>query len=77
MITLLYFAGLKEKTGIEKEQLEFSGRTVKELLDLLQSKYSGLSNGVIQVAINEEYALPTDIINESDTVALIPPVSGG
>lgn len=77
MITVLYFAGLKEKTGLEKEEFTFSGKTVKQLLEELQRKYEGLADGVIQVAINEEYALLDDIIQERDTIALIPPVSGG
>jgi molybdopterin synthase sulfur carrier subunit len=29
------------------------------------------------VAVNEEYAEPDDVIKSGDTVALIPPVSGG
>lgn len=77
MITVLYFAGLKEKTGLDKEEFIFSGKTVKQLLEELQRKYEGLSDGIIQVAINEEYALPEDIIEEKDIIALIPPVSGG
>ncbi|WP_419962002.1 molybdopterin converting factor subunit 1 [Psychrobacillus sp. BM2] len=77
MITVLYFAGLKEKTGIEKEEFVFSGKTVKQLLEELQRKYEGLADGIIQVAINEEYASIDDIIQERDIIALIPPVSGG
>ncbi|QUG41513.1 molybdopterin converting factor subunit 1 [Psychrobacillus sp. INOP01] len=77
MITVLYFAGLKEKTGTDKEEFVFSGKTVKQLLEELQRKYEGLADGIIQVAINEEYALLDDIIHERDTIALIPPVSGG
>ena len=77
MITVLYFAGLKEKTGLAKEEFMFSGKTVKHLLEELQAKYEGLADGIIQVAINEEYALPDDIIEEKDIIALIPPVSGG
>ncbi len=77
MITVLYFAGLKEKTGLDKEEFIFSGKTVKQLLEELQRKYEGLSEGIIHVAINEEYALPEDIIEEKDIIALIPPVSGG
>ena len=77
MNTVLYFAGLKEKTGLDKEEFMFLGKTVKQLLEELQSKYEGLADGIIQVAINEEYALLDDIIEEKDIIALIPPVSGG
>lgn len=77
MITVLYFAGLKEKTGVDKEEFTFAGKTVKQLLEELRRKYEGLADGIIQVAINEEYALLDDIIEEKDIIALIPPVSGG
>ena len=77
MNTVLYFAALKEKTGIAKEEFNFSGKTVKQLLEELHQKYEGLADGLIQVAINEEYALLDDVIQERDTIALIPPVSGG
>lgn len=77
MITVLYFAGLKEKTGLDREEFRFSGKTVKQLIEELQQKYEGLADGIIQVAINEEYALLDDIIQERDTIAMIPPVSGG
>jgi len=77
MNTVLYFAGLKEKTGLDKEEFMFSGKTVKQLIEELQNKYEGLADGIIQVAINEEYALLDDIIEEKDIIALIPPVSGG
>ncbi|WP_313890870.1 molybdopterin converting factor subunit 1 [Psychrobacillus sp.] len=77
MITLLYFAGLKEKTGLEKEQIQFSGHQVKELVEFVQNKYENFSNSAVLVAVNEEYALPEDVLQVGDTVAFIPPVSGG
>ena len=31
----------------------------------------------VMTAVNEEYALPTDMLSSGDIVAFIPPVSGG
>ncbi|RUL52227.1 MULTISPECIES: molybdopterin converting factor subunit 1 [Lysinibacillus] len=75
MVTILYFARLKEIVGKEQEQLPFEGRTVKELLDYIEQQYD-FSN-FVHVAVNEEYALLEDTLQEHDTVAIIPPVSGG
>lgn len=80
MIKLLFFAGLAEKTGqseIEVEQAD--GWTIGQLTDWLKSEYPQAKGEIGQsmVAINEEYAEKTDIINDRDTVAYIPPVSGG
>ncbi|WP_172193727.1 MULTISPECIES: molybdopterin converting factor subunit 1 [Saccharibacillus] len=77
MITLYYFAGLREATGTAQEQAELEGRTVDELLDWVRHKYPHLSLDAVRVAVNEEYALPDDRLRSGDTAALIPPVSGG
>lgn len=76
MITLLYFAGLKEKIGKQEEQLPYAGHTVRELLEHVQSKYDGFQD-IVHVAVNEEYASLDDVLQENDVVAFIPPVSGG
>lgn len=77
MITILYFAGLKELTGKSEEQVAFTNKTVKELLEWAQKKYVGLSDSAVQIAVNEEYVLAEDMIHSGDQVAFIPPVSGG
>lgn len=77
MIDVHYFAGLKELTGHEKERVDCSGQTVEQLKALLMDKYPGIEGRSIQVAVNEEYALPGDVLAAGDVVALIPPVSGG
>lgn len=58
-------------------QLE-DGRTVGDLRAQLASAYPGiLALTSLFVAVNNEYADDTLVLNESDEVALIPPVSGG
>ncbi|WP_047982228.1 MoaD/ThiS family protein [Ornithinibacillus contaminans] len=77
MITVLLFAQLQEQAGKEKIIVEADDLKVSELKALLESSYKLSQLDHVMTAINEEYALPTDNIFAGDTVALIPPVSGG
>lgn len=77
MIKILLFAGLKERVGKPFLTWEETPMTVAELKEELK-KISGLENfSGIMVAVNETYARDEVIVNDGDTVALIPPVSGG
>lgn len=77
MITVHYFAGIRELTGTATEELSLSGKTVGQLKEELIKKYPSLQESSIQFAVNEEYALPAELLVAGDVVALIPPVSGG
>ncbi|RNF41161.1 molybdopterin converting factor subunit 1 [Planococcus salinus] len=77
MIELHYFAGLREVTGIAQETVDLTGRTVEELWQWATAKYPDLQSGSVRIAVNEEYALPADVLNDGDVAAFIPPVSGG
>lgn len=77
MITVHYFAGVRDLTGTHEEKFRFSGKTVGQLKEQLKEKYPGMHESSVQFAVNEEYALPGDVLSEGDVVALIPPVSGG
>jgi molybdopterin synthase sulfur carrier subunit len=78
MIRLLYFAILREKLGRQEEVLEFSG-SVGELRKLLVEREPHLAD-VLKVclfAVNQEYVEEDFILKGGETVAVIPPVSGG
>ncbi|MBM6618781.1 molybdopterin converting factor subunit 1 [Bacillus suaedaesalsae] len=77
MINVLLFAHLKDQVGTDRLTLDQEQMTVKELLELLMDKHSLTNVENVMVAINEEYSVEEDIIKAGDTVALIPPVSGG
>lgn len=77
MITVQYFARLRELAGKGKEVIQREQMTVQELLDWAEETYPGFGKDSIQVAVNEEYALPGDVIQSGDECAFIPPVSGG
>ena len=51
--------------------------TVEQLKINLLEQYPVLKNKTYQVAVNEEFVKDDAIVEQNDTVALIPPVSGG
>ncbi|HWO96251.1 MAG TPA: molybdopterin converting factor subunit 1 [Bacillus sp. (in: firmicutes)] len=77
MITVLLFAHLQEQFGAEKITVNEPELTVRELKERLKTEYNWSDDQRVMTAINEEYAMDEDIIKTGDTVALIPPVSGG
>lgn len=77
MITVLYFAGLKEVTNKGQEEFEWTNQTAQELVHWIQKKYNHFPSGPFLISVNEEY-VPLDYkIQSGDQVAFIPPVSGG
>lgn len=77
MITILFFAQLQEEAGKDQLEIQETSITIQDLREKLQKEYQlhGLNNAM--AAINEEYALNDDTVQGGDTVAFIPPVSGG
>ena len=76
----ILFFGITADIAQEKSiQLEIDeGLSVEKLRILLQVKYPNLSNYKnFSVAVNMEYANDDVLLKDSDSVALIPPVSGG
>ncbi|OIJ10477.1 molybdopterin converting factor subunit 1 [Anaerobacillus alkalilacustris] len=77
MIKVLFFAELEEIVGARELVIEKPEMTVKDVKEYLKSQFSNLPVDRAMIAVNEEYVEETDIIKANDTVALIPPVSGG
>lgn len=79
-IELRLFAGLRETAGFGEKQIELpAAATVGDLLVQLAEEYPALelADRSIYVAVNQQYAAPDVVLQEGDTVALFPPVSGG
>ncbi len=81
---LLYFAWLKDKTGVAAEEVALPAEvtTVAELLAWLSARGPGYAEALadlsaIRVAVNQAYAKPGDPVAPGDEVALFPPVTGG
>lgn len=78
-ITVRLFAGLRERAGSERIELELpENAVVGDLLEALADTPVGrLGPKQCVVAVNREYAGPSQPVHEGDEVALVPPVSGG
>lgn len=81
---LLYFAWLREKVGIASENVTLPDRItdVSGLLAWMKGRGPGYAEAVkdlsvIRVAVNQEFAKPSDPIKDSDEIAFFPPVTGG
>lgn len=77
MIDVLLFAELQESLGKEKITVEATGLSVSELKEQFLKEYNLPNIDQAMVAINEEYAQESTVLKAGDTVAFIPPVSGG
>ncbi|MBS2969177.1 molybdopterin converting factor subunit 1 [Metabacillus sp. KIGAM252] len=77
MITVLLFAANRESIGKEQIKVEKSNVTVRDLKELLESEYPGSSFQHAMAAINESFVTDEEMVKTGDTVAFIPPVSGG
>lgn len=77
MVKVLFFAQLQERIGTSELTLNVENVTVSELKKRLEQEYSLTFEDFIMTAVNEEYAYHETIVHNGDTVAFIPPVSGG
>ena len=84
MITILYFARLRERLGCHEERLDLPAGvgTITDLLEHLRTRgglwAEALSEGErIMSAVNQEIAQPRTSIRDGDEVAFFPPVTGG
>lgn len=81
MITVLYFAKLKEDIDCDKETIDWHTelRTIADLKARLSQRgehwQSGLNNCLC--AVNHTMAQDHHSINDGDEIAFYPPVTGG
>lgn len=78
-LKLLYFGVSRDYTSRDEEYLEVeNATTVLEMRAELQRRYPKLEDiQSFALAVNESYATDEMKLKDGDTVALIPPVSGG
>ena len=79
-ITVLAFARAREAVGGSQLTLSIpAGSTVDACLDEIGSRYAAITamRAGLLTAVNEVYAAGSTPLRDGDTVALIPPVSGG
>ena len=84
MVTLLYFAGLRETLGCSREELALpSGNaTVSSLVERLRSRDPRWTDAFApgkswRVAVNQRMADLATPVKPGDEIAFFPPVTGG
>jgi molybdopterin synthase sulfur carrier subunit len=81
MVTVLYFAGLREALGIAEEVFDVPSDvcTVGDLCRHLATRHAAYADRHrhVRVARNEVFARDDDRLSDGDVIALIPPVAGG
>ena len=84
MVTLLYFASLRESVGCSREQvaLPLGNATVSSLVDVLRSRGARWTSAFApgktwRVAVNQQMADLATPVKPGDEIAFFPPVTGG
>ena len=83
-LTVLYFAWLRERTGLAEEHVRPPAgvASVAALVDWLAARSPGHAaafahRGTVRCAVNQEFADPATALHPGDEVAFFPPVTGG
>jgi sulfur-carrier protein len=83
-VTILYFAWLRERTGLSQESVTLPDgiQTVGELIAWLAARSPGHASAfanrrTVRCAVNQDFADPTARVGPGDEIAFFPPVTGG
>jgi molybdopterin converting factor subunit 1 len=77
---ILFFATLRDKTGVRETTIEFpQGTNISAIKAMILEMYPNLSQNMesIIVAMNHEFAFDENVVLNGAEIAFFPPVSGG
>lgn len=77
VIKILLFAGLQEEIGSDTLLMERAECTVLDVKNYIQEVYPYVDLQQVFTAVNEEFSNDYEMVKSGDTVAFLPPVSGG
>ncbi|MEK5502327.1 molybdopterin converting factor subunit 1 [Bacillus sp. FSL M8-0168] len=77
MIKILLFAALAEQAGTQSIMMDEEKTTTDRIKAYLKETYQLQGIERAMIAVNEEYKRGESDVMSGDTVAFIPPVSGG
>jgi molybdopterin synthase sulfur carrier subunit len=84
MVTLLYFASLREAVGVSREQVSLpsGSSTVSAVVEELRQRDARWTEAFApdktwRVAVNQQMANASTPVRAGDEVAFFPPVTGG
>ena len=77
-IEVLYFASLRDASGVDRECVDMANGDASQLFEQLNARHAfTLPRERLRVAVNSEFADWHRPLADGDEVAFIPPVSGG
>lgn len=82
MLTILYFAWVREMIGLDEERIDRPHGTVADLIDMLASRGKGYAEALadrsrVRVALDQMFVPLDTPIGEARELAIFPPVTGG
>jgi molybdopterin synthase sulfur carrier subunit len=75
VVTVRYFASIREQLGRAQERIELSGPTAAG--EIWHQAAGGSLPSNTLVAINQVYVSPQTLVHPGDELAFFPPVTGG
>tara|TARA_R110002110_G_scaffold9227_2_gene45713 strand:+ start:276 stop:539 length:264 start_codon:yes stop_codon:yes gene_type:complete len=83
-LTILYFAWVRERLGIDQEQilLRDGTETIHDVVKMLSERDPTRADifsdiGKLRFALDQDYGLPSSLIGSARELAIFPPVTGG
>jgi len=82
MITVKYFANLKQMAGKDEDQFDIKvGTTLAQLSELIEQSVPQLGHMVrekkVMISLNYDVVSLDTVVKDGDEIALLPPFSGG
>ena len=82
MVTVKYFASLKQMAGKEEDPFNVNeGTTLEQLSELIEKSVPQLGNMVrerkVIISLNYDVVPLDTVVKDGDEIALLPPFSGG
>ena len=82
MVTVKYFANLKQMAGKDEDQFDIkAGTTLAQLSDMIKQSVPQIGDMVrekkVMISINYDVVPLDTVVKDGDEIALLPPFSGG
>jgi molybdopterin converting factor subunit 1 len=82
MVTVKYFANLKQMAGKDEDQFDINeGTTLAQLSDMIKQSVPQIGDMVrekkVMISLNYDVVPLDTVVKDGDEIALLPPFSGG
>ncbi len=80
-VEIRFFARYREEAGVSRTEIDLDGKKIEDVIDSISEIFPDieeeLEKGNANLSLNGSYAELDSKIDDDDTVAIFPPVSGG